>query len=68
MGGGVSKVNRVTMSFHTKDEDVVKQNSVMYCNVEREDFKLNSEILKSMEKFNKFSKDEEADDAEEAKR
>ena len=40
----------------------------MYCNVEREDFKLNSEILKSMEKFNKFSKDEETDDAEEAKR
>ena len=61
MGGGVTKINKVTLSAQVKNEKIVEKNGALYCNLEREEYKLNSDILKSMEKMNNFSKDEEAE-------
>lgn len=61
MGGGVSKQNKVTLTTQVKNEKIVEKNGALYCNLEREEYKLNLDILKSMEKMNNFSKDEEAE-------
>jgi hypothetical protein len=61
MGAGVTKVNKVTLSAQVKSEKLVEKDGAIYCNLEREEYKLNSDILKSMEKMNNFSKDEEAE-------
>ena len=61
MGGGVTKINKVTLSAQVKNEKIVEKDGALYCNLEREEYKLNSDILKSMEKMNNFSKDEEAE-------
>ncbi len=61
MGGGVTKINKVTLSSQVKNEKIHEKNGALYCNLEREEYKLNSDILKSMEKMNNFSKDEEAE-------
>ena len=61
MGGGVSKEKKLSLSSQIKNEEFIKKNCALYCNVEREEYKLNSDILKNMEKMNKFSKDEEAE-------
>jgi hypothetical protein len=61
MGGGVTKIKKVTLSAQVKNEKIVEKDGALYCNLEREEYKLNSDILKSMEKMNNFSKDEEAE-------
>ena len=62
MGSGATKQNKVNYSSQMKNDNViVEKNGALYCNVEREEYKLNQDILKSMEKMNNFSKDEEAE-------
>lgn len=61
MGGGASKQGKVSLNSQLKNEKIVEKNGALYCNVEREDYKLSTDVLKSMEKMNNFSKDEEAE-------
>ena len=45
MGGGVSKEKKLSLSSQIKNEEFIKKNCALYCNVEREEYKLNSDIL-----------------------
>jgi len=42
-----------------KMSDIYENKGASYCDIEREDFKIGTEIMKKFEKFNSFSKEDD---------
>jgi hypothetical protein len=60
-GGSYSQVKRnnkeIEIRYGIKAEKIVEKNGIYYCNLERDEVKLSTEILSAMERYNNFSKD-----------
>lgn len=60
-GGSQSHMRRnnkeIEIRYGIKAEKIVEKNGIYYCNLERDEIKLSSEIINAMERYNNFSKD-----------
>lgn len=60
MGAGATKKeNKIALYHGIKPEKIYTKDGAMYCNLEREEFKLNVEVLNAMDRYNSFSKDQD---------
>ena len=60
MGAGAGAVgkNEIFSQYGIKPEKILTINGSYYANLTREESKLNDEVLKGMERYNKFSKED----------
>lgn len=63
MGAGAAKMNSKNLQPINLNFMTFRREDTLYCTIERENYKLQTDILLSFEKFNSFSADQEVENS-----